>query len=56
LKLAAGDGAPFGPAADRARVAAARLLKTDEARAELAATPEALSRVRDMLQSAGLAA
>ncbi|HZZ34212.1 MAG TPA: hypothetical protein VFE03_00710 [Caulobacteraceae bacterium] len=56
LKLAVGEAAPVGPAADRARMAAFRLLKTEEARAELAEAPEALGRVRDMLQSAGLAA
>ncbi len=56
LKLASGEAAPSGPAADRARAAAMRLLRTDEARAELADAPDMLVRVRDMLQTAGLAA
>jgi hypothetical protein len=56
LRLATGEAAPLGPAADRARGAALKLLRTDSARAELAAAPELLARVRDMVQAAGLAA
>jgi hypothetical protein len=56
LKLAVGESAPAGPAADRARAAALKLLKSDEARTEMAAAPELLERVRDMIQAAGLAA
>ena len=56
LRLAMGEAAPLGPAADRARGAALKLLRTDSARAELAAAPELLARVRDMIQAAGLAA
>jgi hypothetical protein len=56
LRLATGEAAPLGPAADRARTAAMKLLRSDQARAELAATPESLSQVRDMIQAAGLAA
>ena len=56
LKMATGEGAPHGPAADRARAAAMKLLRSDAARSELSATPEALSQVRDMIQAAGLAA
>ena len=56
LRLATGEAAPLGPAADRARAAALKLLRTDGARAELAAAPEQLAHVRDMVQAAGLAA
>ena len=56
LRLAMGEAAPLGPAADRARAAALKLLRTDGARAELAASPEQLSHVRDLVQAAGLAA
>jgi len=56
LRLAMGEAAPLGPAADRARVAALKLLRTEGARAELAAAPEQLAQVRDMVQAAGLAA
>jgi hypothetical protein len=56
LRLAVGEAAPLGPAADRARGAALKLLRSDQVRAELAAAPEQLAKVRDMLQSAGLAA
>ncbi len=56
LKLAAGDAAPLGPAADRARAAVMKLLKTDEARAHFVKAPETLTWVRDMLQMAGMAA
>jgi hypothetical protein len=56
LRLAMGEAAPLGPAADRARLAALKLLRTEAARAELAAAPEQLAQVRDMVQAAGLAA
>ncbi len=56
LRLATGEAAPLGPAADRARVMAMKLIRSDEARAELASTPGALVQVRDMIQAAGLAA
>ena len=56
LKLAVGDAAPLGPAADRARAAALKLLRNDATRAELAASPGAMAQVRDMIQAAGLAA
>jgi hypothetical protein len=56
LRLAAGEAAPLGPAAERARAAALKLLRTDAARAELSAAPEKLAQVRDMIQAAGLAA
>ena len=56
LRLAMGEAGPLGPAADRARAAALRLLRTDESRAELAAAPEQLAQVRNLIQAAGLAA
>jgi hypothetical protein len=56
LKLAVGEAAPLGPAADRARAAALKLLRSDATRAELASIPGQLVQVRDMLQAAGLAA
>ncbi len=56
LRIAMGEAAPLGPAADRARTAAMKLLRSDSARAELAATPGGLAQVRDMIQAAGLAA
>jgi hypothetical protein len=56
LKLAAGEAAPLGPAADRARAAIMKLLRADATRAELAAAPGQLAQVREMLQAAGMAA
>jgi hypothetical protein len=55
LRLATGEAAPLGPAAERARAAALKLLRSDAARAELAAAPSQLGQVRDLLQAAGLA-
>ena len=56
LRLAMGEAGPIGPAADRAKGAALKLLRTEEIRAELAAAPGQLAQVRDMVQAAGLAA
>jgi hypothetical protein len=56
LKLAAGETAPLGPAADRARAEATKLLRSPETRTTIAADPDALERVRGLIQSAGLAA
>jgi hypothetical protein len=56
LRLAVGEAGPLGPAADRARAAALKVLRSEAARAELAAAPEHLGQVRDMIQAAGLAA
>jgi hypothetical protein len=56
LRLACGETAPLGPVADRARREALKLLRTAETRADLAANPEALERVRGLLQNTGLAA
>ena len=49
LRLAAGETTPAGPAADRARSELLRLLKAPEARAQLAASPEVASRVRELM-------
>jgi hypothetical protein len=56
LRLATGETAPVGPAADRARTEALRLLRAPASRAALAADPVALVPVRALMQTAGLAA
>ena len=56
LRMAMGEAAPAGPAADRAKAEAVKLIRLPEFRAELAASPEAVAKVRDLMQSAGLAA
>ncbi len=56
LRFAAGEAAPFGPASDRAKAEALRLMRASETRAALATAPEAVDRVRGLLQAAGLAA
>lgn len=56
LRLAAGETAPRGPAAIRARSEALKLFKLDSTRAELAAAPEQMAQVRNLIQAAGMAA
>lgn len=56
LKLAAGETAPLGPAANRAKSEALRLIKMDATRAELAAAPDQVNAMRTLIQQAGLAA
>ena len=56
LRFAAGEAAPLGPVADRAKAEAMRLMRAPETRMELAKAPEALERVRGLMQTAGLAA
>lgn len=56
LRLAAGDTAPTGPAADRAKAEALKLLRAPDARAALGADPQALVQLRPMMKAAGLAA
>ncbi len=56
LRLAAGETAPRGPAADRAKAEAMRLMRAPEIRAEIARTPDAVNRVRALMQTAGMAA
>ena len=56
LKLASGESAPLGPAADRAKTEALKLVRSEAARAELSSAPEQVEAVRDLIQQAGLAA
>jgi hypothetical protein len=56
MRLASGETAPLGPAADRARAEAMRLVRSPELRNEISGSPETLARVRDLIQSANLAA
>ncbi|HXQ09374.1 MAG TPA: hypothetical protein VN805_00065 [Caulobacteraceae bacterium] len=56
LRLAAGETAPRGAAAERAKTETMRLMRAPEIRAEIAKTPDAVSRVRALMHSAGLAA
>jgi hypothetical protein len=56
LKLAMGEAAPLGPAADRAKVEALKLARAPELRTEAARSPEAALQVRQLLKTAGLAA
>lgn len=56
LRLAAGEAAPLGPAADRARDEALKLLRRPDAREALARAPERMAAMRDLMQQAGLAA
>ncbi|MEO8114498.1 MAG: hypothetical protein ABI655_08960 [Phenylobacterium sp.] len=56
LRLASGEAAPLGPAADRARVEALKLVRHDDTRAELSQAPDQAGAVRDLIQQAGLAA
>lgn len=56
LRLAAGETAPFGPAADRARMEAMRLVRQQATRVELASDPERMDQVRGLIQQLGMAA
>jgi len=56
LKLAVGQTGPLGPAADRARSEAIRLLRTEDVRAALSAQPESIAALKGLMQAAGLAA
>jgi hypothetical protein len=56
LKLACGETAPLGPAAERAKAEAMKLLRSGETRQQIASDPQSLERVRGLLQGAGLAA
>jgi hypothetical protein len=56
LRLACGEAAPRGPATERAKAEALRLLRIPETRAELAAAPETLDRLKGLMTQAGLAA
>lgn len=56
LKLACGEAAPLGPAANRAKAEALKLVRHDDTRAELARAPEQVDAMRELIQQAGLAA
>jgi len=56
LRLAAGESAPLGPAADRARNEALKLVRLPETRSALTEAPDQVEAVRTLLQQAGLAA
>jgi hypothetical protein len=56
LRLATGEAAPTGPAAQRAKEVALKLLRSEAVRTELSAAPERMSEVRELIQACGLAA
>ena len=56
LKMANGETTPPGPACDRAKAEALRLVRAPEARAELAGSPEMLEQVRALVQQPDRAA
>lgn len=56
LRLAAGETAPLGPAADRAKAEAVKLFREPDSRAALSAAPETLAPLRGLMRAAGLAA
>jgi hypothetical protein len=56
LRLACGEAAPLGPAADRARAEVRKLVRNPETRQALAAAPEQVETVRTLMQQAGLLA
>jgi len=56
LKLASGETAPLGPAADRAKAEAMKLVRHEDTRVELSGAPDQVEAVRDLIQQAGLAA
>ncbi|MDB5417260.1 MAG: hypothetical protein JWP50_679 [Phenylobacterium sp.] len=56
LRLASGESAPLGPAADRAKAEAMKLVRHADTRAELSQAPDQVEAVRDLIQQAGLAA
>jgi len=56
LRMAAGETAPLGPAADRAKAEAIKLFRAPDNRAALAAAPETLAPLKGLMKAAGLAA
>jgi hypothetical protein len=56
LRLAAGETAPPGPAADRAKVEAIKLFRSPDSRAILSTRPETLTPLKGLMKAAGLAA
>ena len=55
LKMACGETAPLGPAADRARGEALKLARSEATRVELACAPDQVDTIRDLLQHAATA-
>jgi len=53
LKMAVGETAPIGPAAQRARDVVMRMSKQPEIRADLAKSPELMTRLRPLMAAAG---
>jgi len=56
LRLAVGEVAPLGPAADRAKHEAFKLVRQDDTRADLIEQPECMGKVRELLGALGHAA
>lgn len=56
LRMACGQSCPKGPAADRAKTEAIRLLRQTDSRAVLSSEPETMASLKPLMQSAGLAA
>ncbi|HEY9234835.1 MULTISPECIES: hypothetical protein [Phenylobacterium] len=56
LRLAAGETAPAGPAAERARLEAIKMVRLERTRIELADDPQRMTQVRDLIQQLGVAA
>jgi hypothetical protein len=54
LPLAAGETAPIGPAADRARAEVLQMLRDRELRGEIASSPDRMGGVLPLLHRAGL--
>ena len=52
LRMACGETAPLGPAADRARAAAMKIMRTAETKQALASSPSRLETVRELLDAA----
>ncbi|MGZ8407453.1 MAG: hypothetical protein ACXWVJ_05445 [Caulobacteraceae bacterium] len=52
VRMATGTAAPLGPAADRSKVAAMKLLRLPDTRQEIAESPEALAMARTLMQAA----
>jgi hypothetical protein len=50
LKIATGEAAPLGPAADRAKAEVMKLMRAPEIRQELAASPENAERMKALMQ------
>lgn len=56
LRMAAGESAPLGPAADRAKAESLKLFRSPAARTALAESPESIAPLRGLLKASGLAA